>query len=92
MIVVSDTSPLNYLIQVDAVHVLPELFREVYVPERVTSELRHPAAPAVVRTWISRPPAWLFIRSAKRLIPTWILTKGRCTPLLWPKSSRQTIC
>lgn len=76
MIVVSDTSPLNYLVLVDAVHVLPELFREVYVPERVTNELKHPTAPLAVRSWIARPPSWLLIRSPRRIDTTLKLDEG----------------
>ena len=35
MIVVSDTSPLNYLILIHVAPVLPQLFNEVHIPERV---------------------------------------------------------
>jgi predicted nucleic acid-binding protein len=67
MIVVSDTSPLNYLLLVDAVHVLPELFQQVYIPRRVAMELEHPTASLLVRSWIAMPPAWLQIRSPNRI-------------------------
>lgn len=62
MIVVSDTSPLNYLVLIDAIEVLPALFGEVYVPEVVLSELQDPGTPEVVRTWVRSPPAWLVAR------------------------------
>lgn len=39
MIVVSDTSPLNYLVLLDVVSVLPKLFGEVVVPPAVLTEL-----------------------------------------------------
>jgi len=44
MIVVSDTSPLNYLILIDADHVLPLLYDRVVIPTVVWNELRsvHP--------------------------------------------------
>ena len=35
MIVVSDTTPLNYLVLIDAVDVLPKLFEVVYTPATV---------------------------------------------------------
>jgi len=35
VIVVSDTSPLNYLILVEAIDVLPQLYAEVYIPHQV---------------------------------------------------------
>ena len=56
MIVVSDTSPLNYLILVDAVHVLPRLFTHVYTAAEVVREMGHDRAPAVVRDGLNSPP------------------------------------
>ena len=63
MIVVSDTSPLNYLILIEAAHILPILFETVYVPHRVAAELDHATAPEQVRSWIAAPPIRLSIRS-----------------------------
>ena len=40
MIVVADTSPLNYLIQIQCEHVLPRLYRVVVVPLGVIAELK----------------------------------------------------
>jgi predicted nucleic acid-binding protein len=59
MIVVADTSPLNYLVLIDEIGLLPTLFGQVVVPETVLSELKHPKAPSKVRQWFNRPPAWL---------------------------------
>ena len=58
-VVVSDTSPLNYLILIDAVDFLPRLFSEVLIPPAVAAELARMKAPARVRAWIASPPAWL---------------------------------
>jgi predicted nucleic acid-binding protein len=63
MIVVADTSPLNYLVLIDEVELLPALFGEVLVPTAVFRELQHSGTPAKVREWISHPPQWLEIRS-----------------------------
>jgi predicted nucleic acid-binding protein len=49
IVVVADTSPLNYLIQIHGDHVLPALYARVFVPEAVVDELRHPHAVAAVR-------------------------------------------
>jgi predicted nucleic acid-binding protein len=38
MIVVSDTSPLNYLVLISAIDVLPKLLEQVYVPPSVVVE------------------------------------------------------
>ena len=59
MIVVADTSPLNYLAMIDEIHVLPKLFRRIIIPPRVRHELETPDAPDVVRRWISAVPEWI---------------------------------
>ena len=63
MIVVSDTSPLNYLILTRCEHVLPMIFGRVLVPPAVIGELRHAHTPPSVRAWVEHPPAWLEVRS-----------------------------
>ena len=62
IVVVADTSPLNYLIQIDCDHVLPALYERVLAPSAVVEELRHPRALAAVRTWLIRVPSWLVIQ------------------------------
>lgn len=59
--VVADTSPLNYLILIEAVDILPRLFSRVLIPGGVQLELSHPKAPRAVSSWIANPPAWLNI-------------------------------
>jgi predicted nucleic acid-binding protein len=61
MIVVSDTSPLHYLILIGAEGVLPELFGRVIAPTAVIDEMVHPHAPQTVRDWASDTPEWLEI-------------------------------
>jgi len=63
MIVVADTSPLNYLILIDAADLLPVLFDEVLIPTTVVQELNHQRAPDKVRCWMGAPPNWLQVRS-----------------------------
>lgn len=70
MIVVSDTTPLHYLILIDAAHVLPPIFGRVYAPRAVMGELTHANAPEVVRAWAGSPPAWLTVQDPERLDPT----------------------
>ena len=65
MLVVSDTSPLNYLVLVEAVNVLPKLFLEVYAPPAVLAEMCHSKAPQIVRSWALNPPTWLQVREPK---------------------------
>ncbi len=66
-VVVSDTSPLHYLVQRGAVDILPALFRQVLVPPTVFCELQHPRTPSVVRAWIESAPAWLRVQSPEFL-------------------------
>lgn len=39
MIIVSNTSPINHLILIGQIDLLPELFRQVIIPQAVYSEL-----------------------------------------------------
>lgn len=65
MVIVADTSPLNYLILIEAVHVLPTLYGRIIIPPEVLGELGAAAAPPVVRKWTSSTPAWLEVRAAR---------------------------
>lgn len=59
MTVVSNTSPLNYLVLIELQQVLPALFNRVLVPEAVLREFRSPAAPAQIGAWLDTTPDWL---------------------------------
>jgi len=63
MIVVADTSPLNYLIQIDCDHLLPRLYGRIVVPSGVMRELRHVGAPAAVQAWLAQIPCWIDVRA-----------------------------
>jgi predicted nucleic acid-binding protein len=63
MIVVSDNSPLQYLILVECIDVLPALYGEVFTTPEVIEELGRPATPKVVRAWVRTLPTWLRIES-----------------------------
>jgi predicted nucleic acid-binding protein len=62
MIVVADTSPLNYLILVGEAELLHQLYGRVLIPQGVLSELEDPGAPSAVVEWTERRPAWLEVR------------------------------
>jgi predicted nucleic acid-binding protein len=59
MVVVADTSPLNYLVRLGHPDILHEIYGRVLVPLAVLRELQHPDAPPEVRLWASSPPLWL---------------------------------
>ena len=58
-VIVADTAPLNCLVLIEAVGILPQLFASVLIPPAVKKELLHGNAPAAVSTWIANPPSWL---------------------------------
>ncbi len=63
MIVVSNTSPICYLVLIDEIDLLPQLYGQVIIPEAVRDELRASGSPAVLQNWIAHPPDWLEIQS-----------------------------
>lgn len=75
-VVVADTTPLNYLILIGLVDVLPRLFGEVMIPEAVLSELRHPKAPAAVASWLLNLPDWVKVEKVVRVDQTIQLGQG----------------
>ena len=62
MIVVADTSPLNYLILIGEADLLYKLYGRVLIPQAVLSELQHSGAPMEVARWFKNCPAWLEVR------------------------------
>jgi predicted nucleic acid-binding protein len=62
MIVVADSGPLHYLILLEHIELLRRFYHQVLVPEPVAGELLAAAAPALVRDWITKPPAWVDVR------------------------------
>jgi predicted nucleic acid-binding protein len=65
-LVIADTSPINYLVLIGHIDILPSLFDNVTLPAVVRDELAHPKAPLVVRNWIADPPAWVDVRKTAR--------------------------
>jgi predicted nucleic acid-binding protein len=61
-VVVADTSPINYLIQIDAIELLPKLFERIVISAAVQAELTHRNTPAGVRAWMAKGVHWLEVR------------------------------
>jgi predicted nucleic acid-binding protein len=76
MIVVSDTSPINYLVLTEYTRVLHDLYGQIAIPGKVFEELSSAGAPAIVKTWCSAPPDWLNVRVPSRTDPELKLTGG----------------
>ncbi len=65
-LLIADTGPINYLIPIGHIDLLPTLFEIIVLPAIVQGELASGKAPASVRHWITNPPAWLEINNAPR--------------------------
>ena len=63
MIVIADTSPINYLLLIDQIDLLPRLFQKIIIPEVVRDEMIALGAPLVLQKWIANPPSWLTIQA-----------------------------
>jgi predicted nucleic acid-binding protein len=61
MIVVSDTSPIHYLLLINLVELLPQLYRRIAIPQIVRDEMIAAGAPEVLQQWVCNPPDWLDI-------------------------------
>lgn len=64
MKVVSNTTPLNYLILIGHIEILNSLYDQVVIPEAVFRELSSENAPDLVRRWVANRPSWLIIDDA----------------------------
>ena len=62
MIVVADTSPINYLILIEEIDILPKIYGSVVIPHTVREELLRASAPQLVRSWVDHLPIWLEVR------------------------------
>jgi len=67
LVVIADTSPLRYLIQIGHIDLLPLLFQRIAIPTTVADELRHASAPQPVRNWMQQLPEWVSVSSAPEL-------------------------
>lgn len=67
MIVVADSSPLNILVRIECVHVLPELFKVVVIPAEVRAELSERRTPEAVKRFIEAPPGWMRVLSPTQI-------------------------
>ncbi len=55
ILIVADTGPINYLIQIGHIEILPSLVEKVVLPTSVQIELLREAAPVAVRVWATNP-------------------------------------
>ena len=63
MIVVADSSSLNYLVLIARIDILQELYGRIYVPASVILELSDVGAPSSVQEWVRKLPDWIESRN-----------------------------
>ena len=61
-VVVSDTSPLNYLVMIGEIGILHRLYDKVLIPSEVLAELADSGTPSEVLLWVRSQPDWLEVR------------------------------
>ncbi len=64
-VVIADTSPINYLLLIGEIAILPRLYGQVLVPPEVLSELSDADAPPEVLQWVRMHPIWLQTRQVR---------------------------
>ena len=65
MIVVADTSPINYLVLIDQPELLHQLYGEVVLPPAVHAELSAENTPEKVKAWLSEGRSWLRVQQVE---------------------------
>jgi predicted nucleic acid-binding protein len=64
MTIISDTTPLRYLIEIEKAYILESLFNRIIPPQAVFNNLQRPKTPRPVKEWIVNHPAWLEVQAA----------------------------
>ena len=61
--IISNTTPINYLVLIDHIAVLHQLYTRVIIPQAVFGELQEEGTPAKVKAWVATHPEWLEVRT-----------------------------
>ncbi len=67
MIIISDTTPINHLILVGKIFILPELLGKVIIPAAVFQELQAVNTPKIVKRFVGNLPEWLEVKQTQFL-------------------------
>lgn len=65
-VVVADTSPINYLVLIDCIDLLRQIYGAVLIPSEVLTELQCADTPGKVAQWVGALPDWVEVRPAIR--------------------------
>jgi predicted nucleic acid-binding protein len=62
-VIISNTTPINYLVLIDQIDVLHHLYGRVLIPQAVCAELQAEGTPSNVKEWVASRPDWLEVQS-----------------------------
>lgn len=91
MIAVADTSPLNYLVLIGHIDLLPALLGRILVPASVIRELNHQQRPSETREWANRPPAWAEVLDVEIPLDLARLGEGEAAAIELARMSRADV-
>lgn len=91
ILIVSDAGPVNYLILIGQIELLPSLADFVVIPSFVHQELLSPNAPAAVRAWAGAMPGWITIQSAPHPIAAKGLSAADCEAITLARDLNATL-
>ena len=63
MIIICDTSPIRYLLLIDQIDLLPQLYGQIIIPHEVHDEMQSANAPLELQQWVANPPTWLSVQN-----------------------------
>lgn len=94
MIVVSDTSPICYLVLIDEIDLLQKLYSRVIIPQAVYKELIAVGSPAKVKAWMTQHPGWIEVQSVLLRKPDVELSQldaGECAAIALAEQMRANL-
>src|SRR5262245_2485000 len=62
-VIICNTTPINYLVLIDHIAVLHQLYTRDIIPQAVSGELQEEGTPAKVKAWVVTHPEWLEVRT-----------------------------
>jgi len=69
-VIVSDTSPIGYLVLIGLDSLLQQLYGHVLIPQAVANELQRSRTPHAVQEWMNSPPSWIEIIPSSSAVQT----------------------
>ncbi len=80
MIVVSDTTPIHYLILIDEIEIVSKLLGEVIIPDTVFRELNHAETPEKIKKYLE--PRSCFLKNYRQMASLLMSPPGERWPWL----------